>query len=132
LEAVATPDNAAPQRAAAIASGPIAYCEALSDLPSPRDAPSSYSPAFVSQLRGQLLHTQHQLYAQAPMAALAARDALRRSLEKAEHVDNVTLLREQLQSLQTRLSTLQGWRMKELSDEQVDAVSEEVRDAMRA
>ncbi len=29
---------------------------------SARDAPSSYSPSFVSQLRGQLLHVQHQLY----------------------------------------------------------------------
>ena len=54
------------------------------------------------------------------------------SLEKTAHVDNVSLLREQLQSLQTRLSTLQGWRMKELTDEQVESVSEEVRDAMRA
>lgn len=29
---------------------------------SPRDAPSSYSPTFVSQLRGQLVNVQHQLY----------------------------------------------------------------------
>jgi hypothetical protein len=29
---------------------------------SARDAPSSYSPSFVSQLRGQLLYVQHQLY----------------------------------------------------------------------
>ena len=58
-------------------------------------------------------------------------NALRMSLEKTSHTDNVSLLREQLQSLQTRLSTLQGWRMKELSDEQVESIAEEVRDAMR-
>lgn len=53
------------------------------------------------------------------------------SLEKTAHLDDVASLREQLQSLQTRLSTLQGWRMKEMTDEQVDSVAEEVRDAMR-
>ena len=53
------------------------------------------------------------------------------SLEKTAHADNVLLLREQLQSLQTRLGTLQGWRMKELTDEQVESMQEEVRDAMR-
>jgi hypothetical protein len=59
------------------------------------------------------------------------RNTLHISIEKALHQDNVSLLREQLQSLQTRLSTVQGWRMKELSDEQVESIAEEVRDAMR-
>lgn len=59
------------------------------------------------------------------------RNTLHMSIEKALHEDNVSLLREQLQSLQTRLSTVQGWRMKELSDEQVESIAEEVRDAMR-
>jgi hypothetical protein len=88
--------------------------DSSSDATGPRDAPSSYSPSFVSQLRGQLVNVQHQL-----------------SLEKTAHIDNVALLREQLQSLQARLSTLQGWRMKELTDEQVESIAEEVRDAMR-
>jgi hypothetical protein len=61
----------------------------------------------------------------------SARDSFHMSLERTAHIDNVALLREQLQSLQTRLSTLQGWRMKELTDEQVESVAEEVRDAMR-
>ena len=64
--------------------------------------------------------------------AFAARNALCMSLEKTAHLDNVALLREQLQSLQSRLSTLQGWRMRELTDEQVESIAEEVRDAMRA
>lgn len=66
------------------------------------------------------------------LAAFAARNVLHMSLEKTAHLDNVAILREQLQSLQTRLSTLQGWRMRELTDEQVESISEEVRDAMRA
>ena len=33
------------------------------DTSSPKDAPSSYSPTFVAQLRGQLVNVQHQLYA---------------------------------------------------------------------
>jgi hypothetical protein len=66
------------------------------------------------------------------LAAFTARNVLHMSLEKTAHLDNVAILREQLQSLQTRLSTLQGWRMRELTDEQVESISEEVRDAMRA
>jgi hypothetical protein len=66
------------------------------------------------------------------VAAFTARNAFCMSLEKTAHMDNVALLREQLQSLQTRLSTLQGWRMRELTDEQVESIAEEVRDAMRA
>lgn len=112
---------------------PMALSEPAPELPSPRDAPSSYSPAFVSQLRAQLVHSQHQLCAarQQPHGIFRASCSFCMSLEKTAHVDNVSILREQLQSLQTRLSTLQGWRMKELTDEQVEAVSEEVRDAMR-
>ena len=49
--------------AAAAACAQSALSDGPADLSSPRDAPSSYSPTFVSQLRGQLVHAQHQLYA---------------------------------------------------------------------
>jgi hypothetical protein len=64
-EVAAGPDDPAHHRAPTArvtVSSAINLAEASSDMPSLRDAPSSYSPAFVSQLRGQLLHVQHQLY----------------------------------------------------------------------
>jgi hypothetical protein len=51
------------QRTATCSAGHGISDEFSSGDSSPRDAPSSYSPAFVAQLRGQLVNVQHQLYA---------------------------------------------------------------------